>query len=231
MIRPLLAVSAVAFAISVPAIAETRDYDLSSFDKIDVSAGIEVNFQAGANQSVSVDNDNGKFDDIIVEVRGDTLVLKRPTRNWAKWNRRERYRVTVNLPSLSEIDASSGSEVTGSGLSGERAVISVSSGAEVNVTDIQAGNIRLDASAGAELNASGTCRHVSADSSAGAEISARNLVCESGDADVSSGADIDIYTSNQVSADASSGGRVDVYGGPGDATVDKSSGGSVSIKS
>lgn len=231
MIRPLLAASAMALAMTGLANAETRDYDLSSFEKLDVSAGIEVDFQVGSGQSIAVSNDNGKFDDIIVQVRGDTLVLKRPNRNWAVWNKRERYRVSVTAPRLTSIEASSGAEVTARGLTGDQARISASSGAEVEVTEISAGTIRLASSSGAELDASGTCGHVSADSSSGAEISARQLICQTGDADVSSGAEIDIHASDQVTADASSGGGINVYGGPSETDIDKSSGGSVRIHS
>ena len=62
------------------------------------------------------------------------------------------------------------------------------------------------------------------------DLDARDLVCENGRADASSGSDISIHTTVSVEADASSGADVDVYGGPTDVDSDKSSGGSVSIR-
>lgn len=228
MIRPILAASVATLILATPALAETRDYDVSSFTAIDVSAGIDVSFETGQSQSVSVENSKGDFGDIIVEVRGDTLVLKRPNRGLS-WAKRERYSVAVSAPTLSVLDVSSGADAIGSGLSGREVSISTSSGADANVVDIVAENVSLSSSSGSDLKASGTCDHVEADSSSGSDIEARELICKSADADASSGSDIEIYASERVDADASSGADVDVFGGPTQTQIDKSSGGSVSI--
>ena len=229
MIRISLAASTAAFILAAPAMAESRDYDVSSFDGIEVSAGIDVNFETGGGQSVSVENKDGNFDDIIVEVRGGKLVLKRPRQ--IGWGKRPRYAVTVSAPILSSVEVSSGADAIGSGLSGEQVRIETSSGADADITGIDAVNVSLASSSGSDLNASGTCDGVTADSSSGSDIEAGDLHCRIGAADASSGSDITIYASESVSADASSGADIDVLGGPTDADIDKSSGGSVHIRS
>ncbi len=229
MIRPLIAAAAVTLALALPALAETRNYDVPSFTGIDVSAGIDVTFETGSAQSVSVENSNGKFGDIIVEVRGDTLILKRPRRGLS-WGKRQRYTVTVSAPILSNIEASSGADADGSGLSGAEVTISTSSGADANVSAIEAGNVSLSSSSGSDLKASGTCDQITADSSSGSDINAKNLHCVTGYADASSGSDIEIYASERATAEASSGADIDVFGGPEVTDIDKSSGGSVNIR-
>ena len=228
MIRIILAASTAAFVLAAPAMAETRNFDVPSFDGLEVSAGIDVNFETGGGQSVSVENKNGNFDDIIVEVKGGKLVLKRPRK--IGWGKRPRYNVTVSAPSLNSVQASSGADVTGSGLSGERVRIETSSGADADITGIDAVRISLDSSSGSDLDASGTCDSLTADSSSGSDIEAGNLICRIGAADASSGSDITIHVTEAVSAEASSGAGIDVYGGPTDADIDKSSGGSVHIR-
>ena len=228
MIRIILAASTAALILAAPAIAETRNFDVASFDGIDVSAGIDVNFETGGAQSVSVENKDGDFDDIIVEVKGGKLVLKRPRRTG--WGKRPRYNVTVSAPSLNSIEVSSGADATGSGLSGEQVRIETSSGADADITGIDAVHISLGSSSGSDLDASGTCDSLTADSSSGSDINAGDLHCRIGAADASSGSDITIYVTEAVAADASSGADVNVYGGPTDADIDKSSGGSVRIR-
>jgi len=213
---------------ALPAAADVRTYDVGNFDGIDVSAGIEVRYETGASRSVEVENENGDFSDIAVEVDDETLVLKRQKKmNWG--SKRQDYSVTVSVQSLSDIEASSGSYVEGSGLSGEEASIDVSSGARAIVTGISAGEIDIETSSGSSVEASGTCSELEADASSGSTIDAGALQCTALVADVSSGASIRAHASERVDAEASSGGSIRVTGGATDVTIDKSSGGSVTI--
>ena len=231
MIRTFTAASLIAFGLAATAQAETRDFDVGDFSKIDVAQGLDVYFEAGGATSVTVENDKGDFSDIDISVRGDTLVLKRKKTNWG-WNRkRERYGITVSAPQISGLEASSGSDVSGQGMSGDHVHIDVSSGADVSVSGVDAGKVSIETSSGSDAEVSGTCVTVRAESSSGSDIEARDLICQHGEADASSGSDITIHASTSLQADASSGADVTVYGGPTDVDSDKSSGGSVSVRS
>lgn len=221
---------ALASAAALPAFAETRTYDVGMFDGVDVSAGIRVIYETGAPVSVSVENKDGDFSDIIVKSDGSELVLKRPRKlGWG--GKRTPYTVTLGTRTLTSIEASSGSTVSGSDLSGPNAVVDVSSGASVGITGVAAETIDAEASSGSSIELSGTCSTLTADASSGADLDAGQLTCEHLIADVSSGASIRAHASQHVNADASSGGSVRVSGGASDVTIDKSSGGSVRVTS
>ncbi|MEM9572414.1 MAG: head GIN domain-containing protein [Pseudomonadota bacterium] len=230
MIRTLTAASFIALGLAGAASAETRTYDVGSFTKIDISAGLDLEFDTGTAQSITVENTKGDFSDIEVVVRGDTLVLKRAKNNWGWGRKRERYGITVTAPVVSGIEASSGSDVNGRGMSGEEVFVDVSSGADVTVTGVDGGIVTVSTSSGSDASVSGTCATVRADSSSGSDLDARDLICQDGRADASSGSDISIHVTGSVRADASSGADVDVYGNPPDVDTDKSSGGSVQIR-
>jgi hypothetical protein len=231
MIRTLTAASLVALGLAGVASAETRTFDVGSFTQIDISAGLDMNFEQSATQSVTVENTKGDFSDIEVLVKGDTLVLKRKKNmNWGWNNRRQSYGITVTAPVISGVEASSGSDVSGRGMSGDRISIDVSSGADVTVTGVSGGTVTIETSSGSDASVSGTCNTVRADASSGSDLEARDLVCQNGEADASSGSDISIHVTGSVNADVSSGADVDVYGSPIDVTTDKSSGGSISIR-
>ncbi|HIG21017.1 hypothetical protein, partial [Henriciella sp.] len=72
--RIVIAAIALSTAAALPALAETRTYDVASFDGIDVSAGIEVIFETGTTKSVSVENKDGDFSDVDVQ-RSDLLTF------------------------------------------------------------------------------------------------------------------------------------------------------------
>ena len=230
MIRTFTVASLVALGLAGAASAETRTYDVGSFTKIDISAGLDLNFEGGSSQEITVENRNGDFSDIEVVVKGDTLVLKRVKNNWGWGRKRERYGITVSAPVISGVEASSGSDVAGRGMTGESIFIDVSSGADVTVSGVEGGTVTIETSSGSDASVSGQCSRVRADASSGSDLDARDLICENGEADASSGSDISIHATGSVNADASSGADVDVYGGPTDVNTDKSSGGSVSIR-
>ncbi|MEO1659931.1 MAG: head GIN domain-containing protein [Pseudomonadota bacterium] len=230
MIRTLTAASLFALGLAGAASAETRSFDVGAFTKIDISAGLDLEFQEGGAQSIAVENRKGDFSDIDVLVKGDTLVLKRKKNNWGWGRKREQYGITVTAPMISAIEASSGSDVSGRGMSGESIYIDVSSGADVTVNGVDGGTVTIETSSGSDASVSGQCVTVRADASSGSDLEARDLVCQTGEADASSGSDISIHVTGSVSAEASSGADVDVYGGPTDVTSDKSSGGKVSIR-
>ena len=230
MIRPLSVTGLVALGLVGTANAETRNYDVGAFDAIDISAGLDLSFETGTAQSVSVENTKGDFSDIDVLVRGDTLVLKRKKQNWGWNNRRLKYSITVTAPQISGVEASSGSDVSGSGMSGEQVFVDVSSGADVSITGIDGGTVTVETSSGSDATVSGTWLTVRAESSSGSDLTARDLICQDGYADASSGSDISIHVTGSVNAEASSGADVDVYGSPTDVVTDKSSGGSVKIR-
>lgn len=230
MIRTLTAASLIALGLIGAASAETRTYDVGSFSSIDISAGLDLNFEAGSAQSITVENTKGDFSDIKVVVKDDTLILKRAKNNWG-WGKKQRYIITVTAPVVSGLEASSGSDVSGSGMSGNEVRIEVSSGSDVNLSEVDGGTVRIETSSGSDATVSGTCVTVRAESSSGSDIDARELICQNGEADASSGSDITLHATRSLRADASSGADIEVYGGPTDVVTDKSSGGDVSIRS
>ncbi len=110
---PATAAGLLAALVVLPAFADTKSFNLSNFDKINVSAGINVDVVQGP-FSVKVDTPDGNFDRIIVEVRGSTLRIGRKNTGW--FTTGPRYDVTVSAPSFSGFDASSGSHLEASGL-------------------------------------------------------------------------------------------------------------------
>ncbi|MEO1642477.1 MAG: head GIN domain-containing protein [Pseudomonadota bacterium] len=230
MIRSLSTAAVAALALTPIAFADTKTYDVSGFTNLDVSAGLDVEFTTGGNYSVVAENRKGDFSDIEIYTSGDTLYVKRPKRSGWGWGQRKRYQVTVSAPSLSNIEASSGSDVIGSGLTGSSISIDVSSGADVAVSDIRGGTVRLETSSGSDLTASGTCDTVRADASSGSDIEAGQLVCANGSAEASSGSDITVHVTGKMTADVSSGADIMVRGGPTETDIDKSSGGDVTIR-
>lgn len=230
MLRHTLLIAAASVALAMPANAETKSYDMDSFNKLSVSAGVKVIFEAGDTQSIIAENDDGNFDKLILKSSGDTLVVSRESSGgWFRRGKRQNYTVRISGPALSAVSASSGSDVDASGISGDTVSLKVSSGAGLEVTNIDAGKISLSASSGSEMDAYGTCSSAHMSSSSGASVDADELICDALDASASSGASVKGHARQSVSGSASSGASIKVVGGAPHVDVSKSSGGSVSV--
>ena len=209
----------------------TKTYDVASFTGLDVAAGVEVNFTTGGAQSVVAENENGAWDKLEVRVRGDELEIQRKYEGWG-WNRKkEKFKVTVSAPAIERVEASSGSYVTGSGVSGDDVIIDTSSGASIKIKDIRAQDMTVNTSSGSTTVLSGTCAALEADTSSGSSLRAKDLVCQTATLESSSGSSLSVTATASVNADASSGSSINVSGNPAQSEIDKSSGASVNIRS
>jgi hypothetical protein len=204
VIPMVLAALSAAIGAAGEAAAETRSYNLSGFDRINVSAGVDVTLTQGP-FSVKADERNGDFSKLVVEVRGNTLRVSRKN-SWLNWNGPD-YSVTVSAPSFTEIGVSSGAALEGRNLALRDLEVGVSSGSNVALT--------------------GSCVGLRVEISSGADFDGEGLKCETASVDASSGADADAYATRSANGDASSGANVTFHGQPAEFTKDTSSGGSV----
>lgn len=196
----LAATSIAAIAAAGVAYAEPRT--VSDFTSVSAEAGLNVDVSVGPNFSVDVSGRDA--DRVTTRVSGQTLIV-RPISGFT-WGRRDVH-ITVVMPHVAGLEASSGARIRAEGLDG--------------------GNVELDSSSGAQLTASGTCAHVDADASSGAHIDASGLACATGSVDASSGARASVNVDGRLDIDASSGGDIYVSGTPEMGDISLSSGGTL----
>lgn len=208
---------------------KTETRNVSDFNAIKVSAGIDLYLKMGETEEVKVVADDDIIDKVITEVKDGTLKIYMKQENgWNNWGAVKSRKVYVSIKELVKLDASSGSDVNSENtLSGEMLKVSVSSGADVNL-DIHYKNFLLDTSSGSDARISGKTKNFEAESSSGSDIKAEELESVICRVKVSSGSDATVNVSEELYASASSGGDVRYYGNPQVKDINESSGGDVS---
>ncbi len=208
--RTLAIASVGAGALGCAASADTKTYDLDGFTKVETSAGVKIELTQADAFSIEAEGSERAIERLAVSVRGDTLELGRVTNN--RWNRGnyDEVTVTVTMPEVEGLGASSAGEIDADGLSAD--------------------DLKLSASSGGRVVARGACESLDADASSGGSVDADSLPCDDVEADASSGGSITVYARESVDASASSGGSIVVDGQPTDVESSKSSGGSVRIR-
>lgn len=188
--------------------AESQRHTYTGFQKVDVSAGVEVIASQGPFDVKAETTSGDNFDNLIVEVRGNTLHVSRKSTmfNWSG----PHYRVSVSAPNYSGFGVSSGA--------------SLESGA------LQLARVDVEVSSGGHLQLIGACTELDASVSSGGHFSGEALKCETADVDASSGGHADAFATRTAEGNASSGAHVTFYGNPAQIQKDSSSGGSVDAR-
>lgn len=203
-----------------------QERNISGFDKISVSTGIEVILNQDTFEKVVVEVDENIQEILKTEVKDGKLkiYLEKGV------SHTKTMKVYVTLKQLISLAASSGSEVkTENRINAENLTVSSSSGSEVSM-EVNCSMVTVDSSSGSELTVSGTSMAINAESSSGSELDASKLVAEKGEASASSGSNLDVHVTKEIKAHASSGSDITVTGNPGSRDSDSSSGGSIRYK-
>jgi hypothetical protein len=216
-------------AAALPAVAEeTETRSLDGFDGVAVSGGIDLTVRQGDTFRVEVTADD--LADVITEVSGGTLEIKRPRTNgffnWGNWG--DSGSVEVTLPKLVELTASGGSEVRTAGtFSGDRLELVASGGSDLAI-EIAVGILQLTASGGSDIRVSGSARSANVQSSGGSDLNASGLTVDEANVQSSGGSDLSIAVRDSLVANASGGSDISYTGEPRTVNVNASGGGDVS---
>lgn len=232
-ITKLAAASAALLLLAAPALAETRTIELPAFTALDISSGIDAVVTVGGTQSITAEaTDKRLLDDLKLKVEGNTL---KAYYDWSffdlfAFGNRDQIKLTIAVPALTKVEASAGSDVEATGVTGDALEFNSSSGADLSLKAVAGKSIDLNASSGAGLEIEGTCETGTANASSGSDLEADDLLCVTMDANASSGSDLDAYASKSVKANASSGSDLTIHGNPAEVEQESSSGSDVKIE-
>lgn len=225
-----LTASAIALGLVVPAIAASNSYDYKHFSSIEANRGVHVTVVAGDDFQVTTHASRQRLlRRIKISQSGDTLKISRRGSSIFLWGMADRYEVTVTVPSLEMIGASSGAEFEVSGDVSTPLAVFASSGSAVTLDDVALGELSVRVSSGAEITASGSCSSLHVRASSGSEVDAEDMVCDVADIRTSSGAEVDAHVTEMLAAKASSGSDIDVTGSPTVTRQETSSGGDLAM--
>jgi hypothetical protein len=240
-------VTAVALAatagllMSSTAFAQSKDFNLDGFDRVDIATGLDARVTLGEGFSVTAQSRSQDALDNLKLTVEDGVLQARFEQSFLDFiisgglvgmllSSGNAVTVDITLPALTGVSASSGADVDLPGIKADQLDLDASSGADISVTDAVLGDVNIASSSGADIELSGTAETVDADASSGAGIDAEDLVAETVTAAASSGASLSVHATASLRARASSGGDIDVSGNPATRDVDESSGGDVSFE-
>ena len=200
--------------------SETREVT-GDFTVVSASEGLYVYVTDGDEFEITVEADENIIDLIATDIKNDRLRIH------AEENiGRATKKIFVTMPEITGLKSSSGAHLsTENTVVSDKLEIDASSGANVNII-MEVSEVDIDASSGANLSLSGDARTVFVDASSGANINAKRLITKICQAGASSGGNVSVNVSDDLTADASSGGNIS-YSGEAKVTKKKSVSGSI----
>ncbi|MDO5968930.1 head GIN domain-containing protein [Flavivirga aquimarina] len=194
------------------------------FSTIKATEGLDVYLTQSDNESITVEADDNLHDLIIVEVVNDVLKIH-TKENIGKSSSKK---VMVSFKDISSIISTSGSDVYATNvITTENLELKSTSGSDMKL-EVNTSVLNCKSTSGSDLRLSGKTIELIAEASSGSGIKASNLIAESSHVKATSGADISVNTSKELTAKATSGGDIRYYGNP--ETVNKNNSVSGSIK-
>ncbi|OEK05998.1 hypothetical protein A8C32_19400 [Flavivirga aquatica] len=196
------------------------------FTSIKATEGLDVYLTQSENESINVEADENLQDIIITEVING--VLKIHTKQSIGKSVSQKVRISFNT--ISSITSTSGSDVYSTNtITVENLDIKSTSGSDMKL-DVNTSLLNCKSTSGSDLRLSGKTLKLIAEATSGSNIKAADLKAESSQVKATSGADITVNTSKELTAKASSGGDIKYYGNPEKVNTNNNVSGSIKRK-
>ena len=217
----------LAAALTRPASAASRSFDVGGFTAVRVSVGIQAYVAVGEPQAISAESgDPANLDRLLVAVEDQELNIGFQPNSMISNND---VVVRVSVPAMGAVRAGSGAHVEVTGLSGATLSLSASSSGTIIAREALGETVTIETSSGGIVEVSGTCKQLVAKGSSGAKVLAGDLDCDSVEAKLTSGSEAAVRAKSSLTATASTNSRLEVSGNPSSRTVKTSTRGTISF--
>jgi hypothetical protein len=194
------------------------------FKSIEVSNAIDLVIEKADKIEIIVEADDNLQNSITTKVENGVLIV---ACDYNSFSNIESKKVTVRMPIVEELRASSASSITSANtLKSENISLRTSSAAKMNL-NIEADDVSCKSSSGSSIIIEGLALHLEAVTSSGSSIDADKLLTNDVTAKSSSGSSIEVHPIVSLKAKASSGSSISYNNTPHSIEKQSSSGGSI----
>jgi hypothetical protein len=202
----------------------TAERNISSdFESIKISQGLDLYITQSGEVALAVEADENLHELIKTEVENNVLSIYTSE----NIRRAASRKILLNIDKISAIKATSGSDVYSTNtIVVNNLELNSTSGADMKL-DVRANTLNCHATSGSDINLSGSTELLIAEATSGSDIKASGLKAKTSKVKATSGADITVNTSKELTARATSGGDIKYSGNPEIINTSDSSSGSV----
>lgn len=210
IVYPFLLSVLVILCASNDSFAQKETRDLPEFTKVSFAISGHLYIRQGDKQSVVLEGDD--LDEIVTEVSGRRLKIKRKNSNW--WWNNKRVDIYITLGKLEGVSVSGSGKVTGeSKFLTEKMDISVSGSGNVEL-EMEAGTIDTRISGSGKILLTGNTEDIKISISGSGRMLAEDLRSERCKISISGSGSCRIYVTKEIDAHVSGSGNIYYRGDP-----------------
>ncbi|NOU58914.1 head GIN domain-containing protein [Marinifilum caeruleilacunae] len=232
-ITSLIAVFALVVSSTIAFAQKTENRKVGSFESISLSIAAKVYVSQENNTSVKIKGYSDDLEEIITEVDGSTLKIKRKKNKGWGWNSRsfKKVEVYISTPNVEDLRISgSGNIIAKTPIESGSIDYSISGSGNIIIDQLKADNLECHISGSGDIRLKGACKdefeiHISGSG----DIEAGYFEAKSVEVRISGSGDCKVYASERINARVAGSGDIYYRGQP--KYVDSKSAGSGSIKS
>ena len=193
-----------------------RDYQVATFDKIEVAGPFDVTVTTGGQPSVHASGPSNLLDKMEVVVEGGVLKIRPEKRNsMFNWNfgRDGKATIAVSVPMLSEaaIAVSGGvsiDKITGDSFKGE-----IAGSGDLRLAAVDAGAVELSIAGSGDVAATGKAKSVTYEIAGSGGINAKSLTAETAKVSIAGSGSVGAHASGTADVEIVGSGDVALTGG------------------
>jgi hypothetical protein len=226
--RKVIAAAAVAAASATSACSHargedagptvSRNYNVGSFSQIELAGRYDVDVRTGPKISVSASGPKKLMERLLVEVRGDRLVIHpRNERRWWNsdgWHGHDKVQVTVTVPSLSAATLAGSGGIRIDKVQGDRFQGEIAGSGDLHLGSVEVGLLKLGIAGSGGVNAgTGRARSAEYEIAGSGGLNAAGVSVEQLKVSIAGSGDIKAKASGAADVDIMGSGDVEVTGG------------------
>lgn len=218
MRQPVIALLYAALAgTALPAAAATRGFPVPGFAKLRIEGPYTVRVRTGAKPSVNARGPQSRIDKLVVETRGDTLVIT-TEKNWrwggSSWTGDEAVHVDVTVPMLSAVTLTGSGDVTVDHVRSASFAALLTGSGNLTVGRIESSRLSAGVTGSGDLTISGKTGKADASVRGSGDLRAQGLAVDLLTASVAGSGDIAIGPTRVAKANVVGSGDIHIGGRP-----------------
>ncbi|GAB4020292.1 PspC domain-containing protein [Spirosoma koreense] len=187
----------------------TRQFNVNTFSKVDVSGAFVVRFRKGESYKVVADGREKDLDDINVKVDGSTLKVSIDGKGLFNWGNHKRIGLTITVPkAIEELELSGASKASLTGFEKYNDLKIGMSGACRTVFDGEVRNLDLDLSGASNVVLRGHAEQLEADLSGACKLEATGMNIDRANVDAGGASHADFGHVGTIDSETSGASKV-----------------------
>lgn len=204
----------------------TQSRDINGFDRLEVSGGLDVYIMQDSSFSVKVDADENLQDYIIIEKKGNTIVIRQ--KNNTNLRSTGKIKIHVSAPAFHRLEASGASNITGDNLISTNDQIEIeATGASDIELELKCPKVDTHINGASGILLKGQTKELTIEGSGASHAKCYELLSETTSVDISGASHADVFASVKLDAEASGASTISYKG---NATVTKSESGASNVE-